>query len=102
MAGKEDERKRSERENRYRRAAMLHPLRQRIARLLADGEELGSAEIAAELDEPPARIAHHLRVLVRRGVLRVVSQRPPAPPRYRWSREARWARAMLVEEDEER
>ncbi|MET0305612.1 MAG: helix-turn-helix domain-containing protein [Solirubrobacterales bacterium] len=100
MAGSGDEEKRQDRESHYRCAAMLHPLRQRIARLLAGGAELGAAELAAELDEAPARIARHLRVLVRRGVLQVVPKRRPNPPLYRWSSEAEWAQEMLAEEGE--
>jgi hypothetical protein len=79
---------------------MFHPLRQRIARLLADGEEAAAGSLSAELEQPLGRIAHHLRILVRRRVLRVVPRRRPAPPLYRWSDDAQWAREMLVEEDE--
>jgi DNA-binding transcriptional ArsR family regulator len=79
---------------------MLHPLRQRIARLLAAGVEVAAAELSTKLDQPLARIRYHLRVLVRRRVLKVVPRRRPTPPLYRWSDDARWAREMLVEEDE--
>ncbi len=100
MAGAEGDEKRGNREDHYRCAAMFHPLRQRIAKRLLGGRELGLAELSANLDEPPGRLPHHLRVLVRHGVLQVVSRRRPAPPLYRWSNEAQWAHEMLVDEDE--
>ena len=84
----------------YRRAAMLQPLRRRIVRSLAPGREASAAELAAELEQPLGRIAYHLRVLTRRRVLTVVPKRRPAPPLYRWSADAQWAREMLAEEDE--
>jgi Helix-turn-helix domain len=99
MAGSIDGGERN-RENHYRRAAMFHPLRQRIAHLLSGGVETAAIELSAKLEEPLGRIAYHLRVLVKRGVLKVVPKRRPTPPIYRWSDDARWAREMLVEEDE--
>lgn len=98
MAGSGDRER--EREDRYRGAAMFHPLRQRIARPLAGGMEASAAELSVELDQPLARIRYHLRILVRRRALKVVPRQRPAPPLYRWSEDARWAREMLVEEDE--
>jgi len=79
---------------------MLHPLRQRIGRMLVDGREASAAEIAAELKEAPARIAFHLRQLFRRGVLKAVPSGSPSPPVYCWSQEAEWARKLLGEDDE--
>jgi DNA-binding transcriptional ArsR family regulator len=87
-------------EERYRCATMLHPLRRRIARLLCGEEELGAAEIAGRLKEPHDRIAYHLRVLFRRRVLEAVPRCRPHPALYRFSPQAEWAREMLVEEDE--
>jgi len=99
MAGTSEGGKR-ERETHYRRAAMFHPLRQRIGRLLPAGAEIAAAELSTKLEQPLGRITYHLRVLVRRGVLKVVSKRPHTPPLYRWSDDAGWAREMLVEDDE--
>lgn len=79
---------------------MSHPLRRRIARSLTTGVEAGAAELSRELEQPLAGIAHHLRVLTRRRVLKVVSRRRPNPPLYRWSEDAGWARDMLVREDD--
>ncbi len=100
MAGSSEGR-RGDRESHYRCAAMFHPLRQRIARLLSAGAEAGAGELSAELEQPLGTIGHHLRVLTRRRVLRVVPRRRPAPPLYRWSDDAEWALEMLVEEDEQ-
>lgn len=86
-------------ERRRRCAVMLHPLRQRIGRLLLDDRESGAAEIAAELEEAPATIAYHLRLLFRRQVLKAVPSGRPSPPVYRWSPEAGWARKLLGEDD---
>jgi DNA-binding transcriptional ArsR family regulator len=88
-------------EDRYRCAAILHPLRRRILRLMREGGERGIDEIAAELDQPPGRIAGHVRVLARRNALAVVPRTRPNPPLYRWSPEAEWARKMLDEIDEQ-
>jgi DNA-binding transcriptional ArsR family regulator len=98
MAGSKDGGECPDREDRYRRAAIEHPLREEILRLLLDGRQAGAAEIAADLGEALGRILYHLRVLVRRGALKVVPKCRPAPPLYRWSPEARWARKMLGED----
>lgn len=100
MAGSKDGGKRRDKENHYRCAALLHPLRHRILVLMADGREIDRGEIAAELEEAPARIAYHVRVLLRRKALKVVPKCRPTPARYRWSPDAAWARKMLGEIDE--
>jgi hypothetical protein len=99
MAGSGSGRGRGE-EGHYRRAAMFHPLRQRIARLLSGGLELAPGDLSAKLEQPLGRTAYHLHVLARRRVLKVVPKRRRTSPPYRWSEDARWAREMLVEEDE--
>lgn len=99
MAGSSD--REQAREDHYRRAAMFHPLRQRIARLLLSGAEVGADELSTKLEQPLGTIGHHLRVLRRRGVLKVVPRRRPTPPLYRWADDAEWAREMLVEEEDE-
>lgn len=101
MAGSKDSGERRDKENHYRHAALFHQLRQRILRLMFDGREAGVGEIAAELDEPRGRIAYHLRVLVRRDALKGVARCRPAPPLYRWSPQAQWARKMLGGDDEQ-
>jgi DNA-binding transcriptional ArsR family regulator len=99
MAASSDGRER-EGENHYRCATMFHPLRQRIASSLSGDVELVPAELAAKLEQPLGRIGYHLRILLGRRVLKVVPRRRSAPPRYRWSDDAEWAREMLIEEDE--
>jgi len=85
---------------RRRRALMRHSLRQRIGAMLVDGREAGAKEIAAELKEAPARVAYHLRVLFRGGVLKAVPSGHPSPPVYRWSPQAGWARKLLDEDND--
>lgn len=97
MAGFEDGRGRRDKEHRYRRAALAHPVRQGILYLMIDGMEAGAAEIAAALAEEPGRIAYHLRVLRRRGALKGVAKDPPSPPYFRLAAQALWARKMLAE-----
>lgn len=97
MAGSKDGGERRDKEHRYRRAALAHPVRQGILCLMLDGIEAGAAEIAAELGEAPGRIAYHLRVLRRRRALRGIAKDPPAPPSFRLAPQALWARKMLAE-----
>jgi DNA-binding transcriptional ArsR family regulator len=101
MAGPKDRGQHRDKENHYRCAALLHPLRHRILRLMLGGTEAGAGGIATELNEAPGRIAYHLRILVRRNAVKVVPRRRPAPPHYRWAPDAGWARKMLDEIDEQ-
>jgi hypothetical protein len=100
-AGSKDDGKRRDREHHYRRAALAHPLRRGILRLMLDGMEAGAIEIAAELNEAPGRVAYHLRVLRRRGALKGFAKDPPAPPRFGIAPGVRWARKMLAEFEKE-
>lgn len=97
MAGSKDGRERRDKEQHFRRAALAHPVRQGILCLMLDGMEAGAAEIAAELGQAPGTIAHHLRVLTRRGALRGIAKDRPAPPYFRLAPHALWARKMLAE-----
>jgi DNA-binding transcriptional ArsR family regulator len=101
MAGAEGGGKRRDRENHYHCAAILHPLRHRILRLMFNGPEAGVSEIADALDQPLGRVAYHVFVLVRHNALKTVPRRRPAAPLYRWSPDAEWARKMLGEIDEQ-
>jgi DNA-binding transcriptional ArsR family regulator len=101
MAGSKDGRERRDKEHHYRRAALGHPVRRAILRLMLQGMEAGTAEIAAALAEAPGRIAHHLRVLTRRRALRAEARDRPAPPDFRLAPQALWARKMLAEFDQE-
>lgn len=97
MAGSEGDEKRHDKKNHYRRAALLHPLRWRILRLLLAGREASAGEIAGELDETLSKVSHHLRVLVKRGALKAVAKGPTKPAKFRSSPQARWVRKMLDE-----
>lgn len=97
MAGSEDGKRRLDRESRIRCAAILHKLRRAILEMTDESRRLGAREISAMLHVPPAKIAYHLRVLVRCGALKAVGQ---APPRFTWSPQATWLRKMLEELDE--
>lgn len=101
MAGSKDGDKGRDKEGHYRRAALRHPLRQRIARLIAGRGEAAAVEIAGEIEETLGRVGYHLRVLTRLGVLRAVPKVNPTPPHYRWSTQAQWAREALGEEERE-
>jgi DNA-binding transcriptional ArsR family regulator len=93
-------RKRRERTKHYRHAALCHPLRRAILKLLLDGRQASAEEIAAELDEAPGRTAYHLRVLGRHGALKAAAKGPAAPALHRLSPRAHWARKMLDRRDE--
>jgi DNA-binding transcriptional ArsR family regulator len=98
MAGAKDGGERRDKEDHYRRAALAHPLRRRILRLLLDGVEGGVEEIAAQLGEPPARVASHLRTLIKRDAVKARA-RGRLGARYRLAPEVEWARKMLDEYD---
>ena len=94
MEGSGNGRRERGRTKHLRLAALFHPQRQGILRLLLGGREAASGEIAAALEGDRGQIGYHLRVLVRRGVLQGVA-RGKAPPLYRWSPRADWARKLL-------
>lgn len=102
MVEPEGGKERRDRKEHYRRAALFHPLRRGIVKLTCSGVEATAIEIAGELGEELGRVGYHVRVLVRRGALAVVPRRRPAPPLYRLSSEAEWARRMLAEIEERR
>ncbi len=99
MEGTGNGRKGRGRTEHLRLAALFHPRRQAILRLLLGGREAASGEIAAALGSDRGRIGYDLRVLVRRGVLQGVA-RGKAPPLYRWSPRADWARKLLEKNEE--
>jgi predicted ArsR family transcriptional regulator len=99
MAGTGGGDSRRDMERHYREAAISHPLRQAILRLLSGGRQADEAEIAAELGERRGRIAYHLRVLVRRDALKATA-RGRSPARYRRAPQAHWVRKLLDKDDE--
>jgi len=88
-----------DREDHYRCAAVVHPLRSHLLRLVPDDGEVGAEQLAIEVGRRTSRIAYHLRVLTRHGALRVVSRRRPAPPLYRHPPDREWVRKLLDEID---
>ncbi|HEY7456178.1 MAG TPA: helix-turn-helix domain-containing protein [Solirubrobacterales bacterium] len=101
MAGIDDRGHARDKKFRQRRAVLGQPSRNRIARLFLGEEELSVGEVAVRLEQVPARVAYHLRLLRRHGVVDVAPKRNPRPPHYRWGRDAEWAREVLVSEQEE-
>jgi DNA-binding transcriptional ArsR family regulator len=99
MAGRKDGDERRDREKHYRRAALTHPLRRAILRLLLGGTELGVDEIGAELEEASGRTGYHLRVLFRRKAVKATATGRRARPLYGFAPRARWVRKMLAEFD---
>ncbi len=97
MAGSKDGGRRRDTEQHHRRAALAHPVRQEILRLMLDGMEAGAVEIGAELGEEPDAIAYHLGVLRRRRAVKAIAKDPPAPPYFRLEPSALWVRKMLAE-----
>lgn len=103
MEGRGDGRRGREERSRteqLRLAVLFHPRREAILRLLLDGREAPADEIAATLKVDRNRIAHHLRVLVRCGVLQGIARGPGKRTLYRWSAKADWARKMLEKSGE--
>jgi DNA-binding transcriptional ArsR family regulator len=83
--------------------ALRHPLRRAILKRMSDGRKASPSELAEELDETLSNVAYHVRVLAKSRALKPVSRRQVRGATqhfYRWSLKAKWAQAML-EEDEE-
>jgi hypothetical protein len=91
--------KRCDRDDHYRCAAVMHPLRSQMLRLVPGDGEVGAERLAAEVGRRTSRIVYHLRVLTRHGALRVVPRRNPAAPLYRHPPERDWVRKLLDEID---
>ncbi len=54
--------------------ALSDPLRNRVLRILAD-REATNQQLAEMLDQPQAKVFHHVRVLLDTGLIRLVDQR---------------------------
>jgi len=91
--------KRCDREDHYRCAAVMHPMRSLLLRIVPDDGAVGAEQLASEVGGRAGRIAYHLRVLTRRGALRVVPRRRPRPPLYRHPADREWVRKLLDETD---
>ena len=97
MAGAADDSDRREREERFRFAALAHPLRQEIMQPMLEGKEMTALEMTGELDSELGIISYHVRVLLRRGALKGVARGPSVPALYSWPPDADWVRKMLGE-----
>jgi DNA-binding transcriptional ArsR family regulator len=85
-------------------AALRHPLRREILRLMSDGREASPSELAEALDQRLSNVAYHVHVLTECGALKRVRKqkaRGATQHFYSWSLEADWALAMLEADEEE-
>lgn len=86
-------------------AALRHPLRRRILRAMAPGDELSPRELSKDLDQPLSKVSYHVRVLADCGVLeltRTAQVRGSTQHFYCSTFEAGWARSALAEADKPR
>jgi DNA-binding transcriptional ArsR family regulator len=91
MAGKEAD-------NHTVLAALKHPLRRRILRVMADRKPISPRELADQLDEGLSKVSYHVRVLAAQGVIEEVATkqvRGATQHFYRWVLKARWAMTVL-------
>jgi len=103
MAGSRRRRKRRNNNNHALLAALRHPLRRRILRLMSDGREASPSEIAKQLGEELSKVAYHVRILADAGALKAVgeqSARGATQHFYSESLDAEWAETMLDENEE--
>jgi DNA-binding transcriptional ArsR family regulator len=79
-------------------AALRHPLRRRILRVMADKKPISPRELADRLEEPLSNVSYHVRVLAEHGVIEEVSTKQVRGAKqhfYRWALKAKWAIAVL-------
>jgi DNA-binding transcriptional ArsR family regulator len=79
-------------------AALRHPLRRRILRLMADGEAVSPRELSVALRQPLSNVSYHVRVLAERGAVTLVGTTPThgsVQHFYCTTLEAPWARQIL-------
>ena len=79
-------------------AALRHPLRRRILRLMADGEVASPRELSVALRQPLSNVSYHVRVLAERGAVTLVGTTPThgsVQHFYCTALEAPWAREIL-------
>jgi DNA-binding transcriptional ArsR family regulator len=101
MAGSRRRKKRNN--NHALLAALRHPLRRRILRLMSDGREASPSEIAKQLGEDLSKVAYHVRVLADAGALEVSGEQPVRGATkhfYSESLDAEWAETMLDENED--
>jgi DNA-binding transcriptional ArsR family regulator len=79
-------------------AALKHPLRRRILRVMVDRKPISPRELADRLDEGLSNVSYHVRVLAEQGVIEEVATkqvRGATQHFYRWVLKARWAITVL-------
>jgi DNA-binding transcriptional ArsR family regulator len=79
-------------------AALRHPLRRRILRLMADGEAVSPRELSSALRQPLSNVSYHVRVLADYGAVTLVRTTPThgsVQHFYCAALEAPWAREIL-------
>jgi DNA-binding transcriptional ArsR family regulator len=85
-------------ENQGLLAALKHPLRRRILRVMADRKPISPRELAGALEEPLSTVSYHVRVLAENGVVKEVRRqqvRGATQHFYRWALKAKWAKTVL-------
>ena len=85
-------------------SALRHPLRREILKRMSDGRKASPSELAEALDEKLRNVAYHVHVLARSRALTPVAYRQVRGATkhfYRWSLKAKWAQAMLEEDEEQ-
>jgi DNA-binding transcriptional ArsR family regulator len=97
MAGKEAD-------NHALLAALNHPLRRTILRLMAGKKAISPRELADQMDEQLSTVSYHVRILARRGAVKEVSRkqvRGATQHFYRRTLKAKWAMTVLRERDKD-
>jgi DNA-binding transcriptional ArsR family regulator len=85
-------------------AALRHPLRRRILRVMADKKPISPRELADRLDEGLSNVSYHVHVLAELGVVEEVATKQVRGARqhfYRWALKAKWAMTVLRKSEEE-
>ena len=91
MAGKSDD-------NHDLLAALRHPLRREILRVMIDRKPISPCELAKRLDLPISNVSYHVRVLAQRKVIKAAGEkqvRGATQHFYRWALKAKWAIQVL-------
>jgi DNA-binding transcriptional ArsR family regulator len=97
MAGKPDD-------NHALLAALKHPLRREILRVMIDKKPISPCELAERLDESLSNVSYHVRVLAQQKVIEAAGEqkvRGATQHFYRWALKAKWALEMLRETEGE-
>lgn len=79
-------------------AALRHPLRRRILRLMEEDEPISPRQISIRLEHPLSNVSYHVRVLAECSAIALVFTEPvrgSVQHFYRASLEAPWARQVL-------